>query len=90
MNWVVFANRFGVWCYETGQTKTLAALEKIAEKIPDSVLNSLPPTRIFTPSRELGSASLMVEIRGQVFSPAQPLLYLSPLSELVIKDCHSK
>lgn len=84
MNWDAFVLKFGVHCWDEGQTKTLAALKKAAAQIPDSTLLNLPPLRIFTPVRADSGVTLMVETAGQIFSPATPLtlMYLSPLMEL--------
>lgn len=84
MDWDAFVYRFGVNCWDEGQIKTRDALKKAADQIPDSILCSLPPLKIFTPPRSDCGVTLMVETTGQAFSPAQPLtlMYISPLMEL--------
>ena len=84
MDWDAFVIKFGVHCWDEGQVKTLIALKRVAEQIPDEVLCNMPPLRIFTPVRADCCVTLMVETMGQVFSPAQPLtlMYISPLMEL--------
>jgi len=84
MDWGAFCYKFGVHCFDEGQVKTLIALKRAAEQIPDEILCNMPPLRIFTPVRSDCGVTLMVEATGQVFSPAQPLtlMYISPLMEM--------